>query len=322
MARRTKAGSDRAAAEVAVLRLVEAAGVKLIRRGAEMVGTCPFHGDACLALTIDPEANTWTCPTCGTGSAVEWVMKAEGVSRRHALELLAEGLPAKGKLGTGEVKFATIRKLTAPITLDADDRQLLRQVVDYYHSTLKQSPDALQYLEQRGLRSAEAVERFRLGYANRTLGLRLPAKNRRLGAELRGRLTNLGIYRDTGHEHLNGCLVVPVFDAGDNVLQVYGRKTTPNLRPGTALHLYLPGPVRGVWNAEALAATKTVILAKSFIDALTFWCAGYRNVTALLGQDLHDDLLTAMSRTGRRPSCWRSAGTLRGRRRPSPSPPR
>lgn len=298
MARRTKAGSDRAAAEVAVLRLVEAAGVKLIRRGAEMVGTCPFHGDACLALTIDPEANTWTCPTCGTGSAVEWVMKAEGVSRRHALELLAEGLPAKGKLGTGEVKFATIRKLTAPITLDADDRQLLRQVVDYYHSTLKQSPDALQYLEQRGLRSAEAVERFRLGYANRTLGLRLPAKNRRLGAELRGRLTNLGIYRDTGHEHLNGCLVVPVFDAGDNVLHVYGRKTTPNLRPGTALHLYLPGPVRGVWNAEALAATKTVILAKSFIDALTFWCAGYRNVTALLGQDLHDDLLTAMKQNG------------------------
>jgi hypothetical protein len=280
------------APDVALQRLVEAAGVKLVRRGAALVGRCPFHEDAGTDLVVSPTENTWSCAACKAGGGpVEWVQKAEGVSHRHALELLAEGLPAHGT--AGKVKHATIPKLTAPVTLDADDQGLLRQVVDYYHSTLKASPEALGYLESRGIRSAAAVDRFKLGYANRTLGLRLPAKNRKLGAELRGRLTRLGLYRKTGREHMAGSLVIPIFGAGGEVVQVYGRKTTPGLRPGTALHVWLPDPMHGVWNREAVTASKTIILASSLIDALTFWCAGYRNVTALLGQDLHDDLIAA-----------------------------
>jgi len=51
------------------------------------------------------------------------------------------------------------------------------QVIDYYAATLKTSPDALAYLESRGFTgaaAAEAIDTFQLGYANRTLGLRLP----------------------------------------------------------------------------------------------------------------------------------------------------
>jgi DNA primase len=95
MTSRTKAKADQATPQVAAQRLVEAAGVKLVRRGADLVGRCPFHEDAGTSLTIDPSENTWACSVCKAGgSAVEWVMKAEGVSRRHALELLAEGLLA------------------------------------------------------------------------------------------------------------------------------------------------------------------------------------------------------------------------------------
>jgi len=217
---------------------------------------------------------------------------AEGVSRRHALELLAEGLPVQGT--AGKVKHATVPKLAAPVRLDADDQGLLRQVIEFYHSTLKSSPEALAYLESRGIRSAEAVDRFRLGYANRTLGLRLPAKNRKLGAELRGRLTKLGIYRKTGREHMAGSLVVPTFGAGGEVVEMYGRKTTPNLRPGTPLHLFLAKEPRGVWNVEVFVASKTTIIANSLIDALTFWVNGYRNVTAIYGPGrLTDELFAA-----------------------------
>jgi len=38
-----------------------------------------------------------------------------------------------------------------------------------------------------------------------------------------------------------------------------------------------------VWNEEALAASKEVILCEALIDALTFWVAGFRNVTASYG---------------------------------------
>ena len=43
----------------------------------------------------------------------------------------------------------------------------------------------------------------------------------------------LRVLRESGHEHFNGSLVVPVFDAVGNVVEVYGRKITPGLRPGT-----------------------------------------------------------------------------------------
>jgi hypothetical protein len=55
---------------------------------------------------------------------------------------------------------------------------------------------------------------------------------------------------------------------------MYGRKITSSLRDGTPLHLYLKGEHRGVWNEEALIASKEIILCESIIDALTFWCAG------------------------------------------------
>ncbi len=62
-------------------------------------------------------------------------------------------------------------------------------------------------------------------------------------------------------------------------MEMYGRKITPNLREGTPNHLYLPGEHRGVWNEEALIASKDVI--EALIDALTFWAAGFCNVTAI-----------------------------------------
>ena len=65
--------------------------------------------------------------------------------------------------------------------------------------------------------------------------------------------------------------------------EVYGRKVRDDLRAGTPKHLCLPGPHRGVWNLQALAASDEVILTESLIDALSFWCAGFRHVTACYG---------------------------------------
>ncbi len=66
------------------------------------------------------------------------------------------------------------------------------------------------------------------------------------------------------------------------MVEVYGRKLDWDPRTGQPAHLYLPGPHRGVWNEEGLTGGE-VILCESLIDALSFWCAGYRNVTAAYG---------------------------------------
>jgi len=273
---------ERLKQEISLERLAEARGVKLTRHGADLIGLCPFHDDREPSLVISPKKNLWHClGACQTGGTViDWVMKAEGVSFRHAVELLRSDVPVTG---SQSVKLSTVRKLPPPVDRDADDAAMLEQVVSYYHETLKQSPEALGYLAKRGLAHPEIVSRFRLGFANRTLGLRLPARNRKTGAEMRERLEKLGIIRESGHEHFNGSIVIPVFDERGHVVEMYGRKITENLRPGTPLHLYLPGDHHGVWNEAALGATKEIILCESLIDALTFWSAGFRNVTASYG---------------------------------------
>jgi DNA primase len=283
MARIPESELERLKAEVSVQRLVEARGVVLTKQGADWIGRCPFHDDKTPSLLVSPTKNLWHClGACQTGGTpIDWVMKSEGVSFRHAVELLREGMPV---VSTGKsAQHSRITKLPAPIDTDAEDKVLLRQVVDYYHATLKQSPEALAYLQARGLNHPELIDRFKLGFANRTLGLRLPEKSRKAGAEIRARLQTLGLVRDSGHEHFNGSLVVPVMDEHGAITEMYGRKITPALRAGTPLHLYLPGPHRGLWNIDAVASSPEIILCEALIDAMTFWCAGYRNVTASYG---------------------------------------
>jgi DNA primase catalytic core len=275
---------ERLKREVSIQRLAEARGIKLTRSGKELIGLCPFHDDRNPSLNIDPVKNVWSCKgACGEGGDVFlWVMRAEGVSFHHALELLKRDYaPSAGPV----VKIATVPKLPPLIDATADDKKLLGTVVDYYSRTLKDSPEAQRYLVKRGLESSEIIDRFKLGYANRSLCLHLPASNRAAGEAQRTRLKELGILRNQkpGHEHFNGSLVIPVFDLAGEVVEMYGRKITPNLRAGTPDHTYLPGPHRGVWNEEAFLASKEIILCEALIDALTFWVAGYRNVTASYG---------------------------------------
>lgn len=104
---------------------------------------------------------------------------------------------------------------------DADDQDLLNQSAGYDHETLLQSPEA----RARGLDHPELVTRFRLGYVNRTLGLRLSERNRLSGADIRSRLQKVGILRESGHEHFNGSLVVPVMDGAGNVTEMYGPRS-------------------------------------------------------------------------------------------------
>jgi len=319
---------ERLKRRVSVERLVESAGIELRPHGKDRVGRCPFHDDKTPSLVVSPKTNLWHClGACQTGgSVIDWVMRFEGVSFRRAVELLRADLGEAPSLATAHdpvpslaaavpsaldqlegpprspggvpKRFGQMLRQESSVIASADDQALLNQVIGYYHEALKQSPEALAYLAKRGLDHPELVDTYRLGFANRTLGYRLPAMQTKAGAALRGALQRVGLYRGTGHEHFSGSLVVPVFDAnGGDVLEVYGRKITPRLREGTPLHLYLPGPHRGVFNEAGLVGQQEVILCEALIDALTFWCAGYRNVTASYGiEGFAEDHLAAFAR--------------------------
>ncbi|PZO47649.1 MAG: DNA primase [Alphaproteobacteria bacterium] len=298
MARIPEAELERLKASVGLVALIGASGVQLTPRGRDHVGLCPFHEDREPSLSVTAEKGLWRCFGCDAGGdAIAWVMKREGVSFRHAVELLkADWAPdaAAAPVTQSPIKQSTVRKLdfeAAP-----EDRALLGQVLDYYHGTMTESPEALAYLEKRGLAHPDIVAHFKLGYANRTLGYRLPAANRVAGADIRGRLTQIGILRESGHEHMTGSLVAPIFDENCAPIQMYGRKITDGLRKGTPLHLYLSGPLQGIFNRDAVIASEEIILCEAIIDALTFWAAGYGHVTASFGANgFTDELRAALS---------------------------
>lgn len=302
MARIADEELSRIKSEISVEGLAEAAGVALRRHGSDLIGLCPFHDDHEPSLVITPRKNLWHClGACQAGgSVIDWVMRREGVSFRHAVEILrADRLVPPIKRQKRTPKTSSVTRLPAPVALDSNDAELLADVVDYYHQTLADSPEALAYLEKRGIADAKAVERFKIGFANRTLGYRVPKKNRAAGAELRGRLAALGIIRDSGHEHFNGSVTFPVTDEAGRVVEIYGRKIRDDLRPGTPTHLYLPGPHAGVWNLAGTESAEDLVLTESIIDALTFYCAGFTNTTASYGTaGFTDDHLEAFLSAG------------------------
>src|SRR5580658_2952871 len=105
---------ERLKAEIAVERLVESAGIALKRAGEDLLGRCPFHDDREASLVITPSKNLWHCFSCQIGGGpIDWMMKAKGVSFRHAVELLREGAL---ELPVGESKGGRIRVLAAPVS--------------------------------------------------------------------------------------------------------------------------------------------------------------------------------------------------------------
>lgn len=313
MARIADGEIQRLKEEVSVQRLVEGAGIQLKRAGKDWLGRCPFHDDREASLVVTPGKNLWHCFGCQIGGgAIDWVMKHKGVSFRHAVELLREGLPSLAASAAADgspaapLKRTSVRALAAPVSLDADDQRVLDETIEYYHQRLQDVPEARAYLAARGLDHPQVVEHFKLGVADRSLGLRLPEKNRAAGGAIRTQLQRIGLLRQSGHEHFNGSLVVPVFDEAGHVVEVYGRKLRDDLRPGTPKHLYLPGPHAGVFNlggvveaGQRAPGSREVILCEALIDALTFWVHGFTNVTSAFGiEGFTDDILQALKASG------------------------
>ncbi len=265
--------------EFALTRLCEHYGLTLARHGKDLAACCPFHEDRTPSFIVTPEKNLWNCLAgCGGGSVIDLVMRQEKVAFRRAVERLLE---MEGKTPAAATVKTKSGKQYASLVGDGEeltDAQLLSRVVDFYHQTFLNQPAAMQYLQQRGCFHPEAVKQFTLGYANRTLGYRLPPEGPTAGKELRERLQRLGILRESGHEHLTGCIVFPVFKADGTPGEIYGRRLMKPVRNASE-HLYLPGKHSGVWNRQSLLNKREWLLCEAAIDALSLYVHGFEGVT-------------------------------------------
>jgi DNA primase catalytic core len=234
--------------------IIRSRGVKLVRKGKQLVGLCPFHDDHEPSLIVDPNKQLWNClGACKEGGDVyRFVMKADSVDFREAHRRLG-GIES-------EAQPASV-----------DDLEWLQRAVNHYHKTLLHTPSAQEYLRSRGITAPEIVTTFRLGYADGSLV-------EKLSAEGKAALQRIGVLQETGRELMAGCVVFPlVRGATSQVVSLYGRHTERRQ------HLYLPGQHRGLFNPQGARNTDEVILTESVIDAAALWSAGLRNVLPIYG---------------------------------------
>ena len=306
MARIPDAEIQRLKREVSLERLVEARGVELRRHGEDLIGRCPFHDDREPSLVITPAKNLWHClGACQTGgSVIDWVMKAEGCRFRHAVELLRGPIcrfAGRSRLASGAGAASTVPRLPPPVTLDAEDRGAARPGRRLLPRDPAAEPGGARATSRsRGLRSPEVIDRFQLGYANRTLGYRLPDKH----ADGRGGAARAAAEaRRPARQRpraLQRLLVVPVFDEAGRVVEIYGRKI--RRRPASRRSRCTstcPARTAASGTRRRWPSRRRSILCEALLDALTFWCAGFRNVTAAYGvEGFTADHLAAFRRYG------------------------
>jgi DNA primase len=163
MARIPDGELERLKREASLARLIEGQGIALQSQGKDLACRCPWHeGDDTPSCIVSPKTNLWHCFGCDAGgSVIDWVMRTHKVSFRHACELLAKEHPALAaavspavpapKLSAGKLRAAQ------SFSLDAGDQALLDQVIEFYRETLLASPEALAYLDKRGLGNRELI---------------------------------------------------------------------------------------------------------------------------------------------------------------------
>ena len=89
MARFTENQLNTLKSDISLVRLIQSQGYNIKSEGKDYVMNCPFHDDATPSLKISSTKNLFNCFGCGeSGTVIDWVMKTQGVSFRHACEVL------------------------------------------------------------------------------------------------------------------------------------------------------------------------------------------------------------------------------------------
>lgn len=161
------------------------------------------------------------------------------------------------------------------------DELIIEQVFEHYHNTLKINPELIEYIIRRKI-DPDYIDLFQIGFVNRTLGSELQPPSSLVGSRNRGHLQRLGIIKDTGHPFFLGSFVTPYHNAVGHITGAYGRRPR-HQRTSPAYHLYWNAHQASLFNAADCQLSKTRVLTKSYMDALTLLTAGFGNVVATMG---------------------------------------
>lgn len=273
--------------------------VQLKRMGRNIKGLCPFHAEKTPSFSVSPDKGMYYCFGCGAGgSAVDFLMRMEGLNFLEALQRLAErvGIELKHVDGGRELTHRRVRDV---------QREIMREASDFFVRELgaAQGAAARQYAQRRGI-SEEMMEVFSLGYASADWE-GLPKQLRLRGQDLESAL-NLGLVgkREKGgyYGRFHERLMFAVRDEQGHVIAFSGRALeagdTAKYINSPESDLYTKGQhLFGLYQAkEHIRREKSMILVEGNLDAVMMHGYGFRHTVASLGTALTSEQAKLVSR--------------------------
>ncbi|SMF75356.1 DNA primase [Tistlia consotensis] len=281
--------------------------VRLIRKGREHSGLCPFHNEKTPSFTVSEDKGFFHCFGCGAhGDVIGFVMKTEGLSFPEAVEKLAG--EANLPLPKRDPREAETRQRRT------DLHEALEEACRWFEEQL-QAPggaEARAYLQGRGL-SAATLRDFRLGFAPDQRGALRKALNAR-GVD-DGRLLEAGLVkRPEGagpdvplRDYFFNRVIFPIPDRRGRIIAFGGRTLSPDAKPkyvnSPDSPLFHKGRV--LYNmARARQAAhdgNALIVAEGYMDVIALAQAGFSGAVAPLGTAITEEQIAELWRMAPEP---------------------
>lgn len=277
----------------------------LRRSGNRFKALCPFHTERTPSFHVDPDRGLWHCyGSCSTGGDIfAFLMKAEGIGFREALERLAE---------ESGVVLARNGRSVEEVQRERDEKSRLLEanaVADrYFRATLQTDRAALQYVAERGIDHA-ARETFHIGYAPDAWdSLAQHLRQQRIAADDAETAGLIQPSRRSGDwtDRFRDRLIFPIHDTQERVVAFGGRLIAPRENapkylnsPETPLFSKSRVLYALPWARKAIAAAEQVVVVEGYMDAVAAHQSGIQNVVATLGTSLTKDHVLTLSRYSR-----------------------
>ncbi|MBR2299920.1 MAG: DNA primase [Alphaproteobacteria bacterium] len=251
---------------------VVAEKVKLVRKGREYLGLCPFHNEKTPSFTVNEAKGFYHGFGCGAhGDIIRFEMEANGLPFMDAVEKLAH------KAGLAMPKFSKEH------SLESQKKQSLFEImelaVSFYEKALRLPVGAkgLEYFYHRGL-SDELIKKFRLGYAPSNNDLKAYLKTKGVNefdmAEL-GLIAQPQDQSKTTHDFFRNRVMIPIFDKQNRPIAFGGRIM------GDGQPKYLNSPETTLFNKRKMLYNFNFARDKGYENKRLIICEGYMDVIAL-----------------------------------------
>jgi len=276
--------------------------VRLVKKGHEHTGLCPFHNEKTPSFTVSEEKGFFHCFGCGThGDVIGFLMRADGLSFPEAVERLAADAGLEVPQQTPEEREHAKRQ--------ANLYEVMEQACAFFEERLRVvvGEPGLAYLRGRGL-DDETISRFRLGYAPDTRGaLRGALMSETLPEAM---LVEAGLLirpeHGTAYDRFRGRVTFPITDRRGRVI-AFGARTlgdgTPKYLNSPDTPLFNKGRVLyGMATARRAALDAgRVIVTEGYMDVIALAKAGIVESVAPLGTALTESQMHELWRMAPEP---------------------